>query len=60
MRTFIQLQNEIIVNKKNMEYINWMLNEAIRNQTIISKDYQHLCSIAKAFGFRFGEYFNLI
>lgn len=59
MKTETEYYQEIIDNKMDFEYINFILNQALRD-LISSKDYQYLCTVAKSFGFGFGVNFVLL
>lgn len=53
-------QREITVNKFDYPYINRMLNLALRDNSILPKTYDTYCNLAKSFGFKFGQHWQLL
>lgn len=65
MQTPKEFYQEIVNNKMDMEYINFILNRALRDKVVPSNsqaeyNYNYLCSVAKSFGFRFIDHWTLL
>ncbi len=65
METGIEHYDELVKCGDDFEYMNFILNSALRSQSVTSSkdtkwNYDYLCTIAKSLGFKFGEHFTLL